>query len=126
MIYFSQGDTYHTVSTYHTVHTCKNSQRLEAKNMGKMYKIYGVFGKSVIFVDIGHSFDARVWICFLQQRTLCAKSYIEVMYRRKMKGTLLIKKIFKFLLMTNTDIRSLRRITIQIYSLCIMHHRYRI
>ena len=36
---------------------CKNSPRLEAKNIGKMYKIDEIFGKSELFLgDIGHSF----------------------------------------------------------------------
>ena len=37
--------------------------RLEAKNMGKMFKINGIFGKSHIFLDnIGHNFETSGWI----------------------------------------------------------------
>ena len=63
---------------------CKDSLRLEAKIMGKMFKINGIFGKSYIFLDNNwHSFKTSGWIISLYKPTLCAKSYIEVMYQRK-------------------------------------------
>ena len=48
--------------------------------MGKMLKMDGISGKIHIFLDnIGHSFETSGRL-LLRNLTLCAKSYLEVMY----------------------------------------------
>ena len=43
--------------------TCKNYLRLEVKNMGKLFMINRIFGKTDIFLDnIRHSFETIGWI----------------------------------------------------------------
>ena len=68
----------------------------EAKTMGEMFQIYGIFGKSDMFLDnIGHSLENSNQVDFVQKLKLCAKSYIEVMYWRKKNGTRFMEKYIR-------------------------------
>ena len=46
--------------------------RVEAKNMGQMFKVNRIYGKSDIFLfNIGHSFETSEWICLKKTIIMC-------------------------------------------------------
>ena len=87
-LYIKQGDTYYRTERRAII--CWDWRR---KIWDIFFETIPIFGKNYIFFIASKLVSGFL----LQMLTLCAKSYLEVMYWRKKYGTRLIKNTFKFL-----------------------------